>query len=1126
MKTSSTPFPYFVPNQLLRSSHLNDLVNFLDESSRFTRVFSMGIGIVQGLTVSLGTNANGETVVKIAKGFGLSSDGFLFRLEQDCEFTHYRVLKVSSRAFDCGVSQEDRFGFENQQTFFQLKEEADIPPGEVGLYEPIGDFDEVDANGDAIDIKCLTVVMLSTLDTFERAVCFNECEDNGADSSVTIKVLLADAKFVSDKIKPAQSTGEDQVIQPAGNPPVLRRLGWNGQKIQLAAIQTFEQLAANYLARCQDARPSIKAAYQDAFDAFSGKLPNVGSVGFAELEDCLQTKLDHYSDVGIQNIQYLYDFFKDLLEAFVEFAEALRGLRSGSQLIPDPCQFPGFIALGRVAVHSGCQMVERFRTDYQAASLVERDIGNAEKAGFLLNKMGKLCSHVSTEGLPNVIKITASRGRHLPLSQRAIPFYYNDITGETIREIWNFELKEDGQSERIPSYHRFSITAPFDEHLNYDVEAYAFFRIEGHVGHLLSEAVTKIEELRQCFNLPFDIKCVKLGTIAQPDEKKKGVQFTQLELIYENTRCDLMEGFPNFPALPETLEAYCANPGVVPGASQIPALQCYLDLLSSLCEEYRKLTFEVLFPDFVQKHPGTEHFGGVPKGGTFIIAYRDEPAGLATHNIPLKRVVADFCLPYYCCDGMSAASVIIEPLVYIYPKEFCKGDTDDKYQVLVYPPGGTLQGDAQAEPNSPHYLQIENGEHFFYPNRVLLNEPGTLEVTFTYQLSNGREASTSVAITLMELFAEDIRLDEVSYNFDPATCRLIGQNFNLRYGGSQGTVSQWLVNNMPAGSANPQPHTFLFTNPSVVVGVAVLNNACISKGEKTALICPQNVSLDVTGTNVSGDDGIYLVQHDGTTAQFNLEPKTGTAKLPGNNFTVSPAQITLASGQVLDTLSFLVPSTHSDCHDKTYSYNFTAPLTPNDQSVELTFSFELGCTKAQATVVIVPPVERPDPVDGGGGGGGEALTEEAITLLNRRNSEHKAVLRAAEGSRTNISESSGFAKSMNFIFSQGLPAADLDKQFNDTANALFRLTGGSDVEKVALAGSLLDSTFHSYLDKRVALSPGTASKDALELVAKIAGKMKEKGLDPAATANSWKGGDLKKTLKAKVVDEFLNVMKL
>lgn len=48
---------------------------------------------------------------------------------------------------------------------------------------------------------------------------------------------------------------------------------------------------------------------------------------------------------------------------------------------------------------------------------------------------------------------------------------------------------------------------------------------------------------------------------------------------------------------------------------------------------------KLLFTSFIARHPGIEHFGGVVRGGTFVLVYDDS-----------LNVTADFMLPYYCCD--------------------------------------------------------------------------------------------------------------------------------------------------------------------------------------------------------------------------------------------------------------------------------------------------------------------------------------------------------------------------------------------------------------------------------------------------------------------------------------------
>jgi len=49
---------------------------------------------------------------------------------------------------------------------------------------------------------------------------------------------------------------------------------------------------------------------------------------------------------------------------------------------------------------------------------------------------------------------------------------------------------------------------------------------------------------------------------------------------------------------------------------------------------------KLLFGNFLQRHPGLDHAAGAVRGGTFVLVYDDAS----------NTVVADFMLPYVCCD--------------------------------------------------------------------------------------------------------------------------------------------------------------------------------------------------------------------------------------------------------------------------------------------------------------------------------------------------------------------------------------------------------------------------------------------------------------------------------------------
>ncbi|HBB35672.1 MAG TPA: hypothetical protein DDZ80_10155 [Cyanobacteria bacterium UBA8803] len=70
----------------------------------------------------------------------------------------------------------------------------------------------------------------------------------------------------------------------------------------------------------------------------------------------------------------------------------------------------------------------------------------------------------------------------------------------------------------------------------------------------------------------------------------------------------------------------------------------WIDLLDQIiAAKDEKEDDKLLFNNFIEQHPGIEHFGGVGRGGTFLLVYDTN-----------KTVVADFMLPYYCPDPVES----------------------------------------------------------------------------------------------------------------------------------------------------------------------------------------------------------------------------------------------------------------------------------------------------------------------------------------------------------------------------------------------------------------------------------------------------------------------------------------
>lgn len=94
-------YPVFEPNQLLTSNHLNQLRNYLDTQDRLSRVKLIGIGILCGLDVTFETNR-----IKISKGTGITSEGFLINLEEESFSRCSTVNYTDSQAYPPFLTSE------------------------------------------------------------------------------------------------------------------------------------------------------------------------------------------------------------------------------------------------------------------------------------------------------------------------------------------------------------------------------------------------------------------------------------------------------------------------------------------------------------------------------------------------------------------------------------------------------------------------------------------------------------------------------------------------------------------------------------------------------------------------------------------------------------------------------------------------------------------------------------------------------------------------------------------------------------------------------------------------------------------------------------------------------------
>ena len=79
-------YSIFEKDQVLTERQLNSVTDYLNDQTRLTRLYLLGVGVIAGLRVSL----SGK-VIEIAKGFGITTDGDLLHYADDTVFDRFQI---------------------------------------------------------------------------------------------------------------------------------------------------------------------------------------------------------------------------------------------------------------------------------------------------------------------------------------------------------------------------------------------------------------------------------------------------------------------------------------------------------------------------------------------------------------------------------------------------------------------------------------------------------------------------------------------------------------------------------------------------------------------------------------------------------------------------------------------------------------------------------------------------------------------------------------------------------------------------------------------------------------------------------------------------------------------------
>jgi len=520
----NSDYPEFVADQVLTSDNLNDLFGYLDEQGRMTRTNLVGIGIVCGLKVK--TAANGS--ITITKGVGVTSSGYLVSVP---EITY---TKRTTDVFDAVKCEYyDKFvtgGTPRTQRFnlWELKQDAEST-GTTALTKAFLN-----------DGEKIVLIFVELLEENNKNCDPDSCDDKGVKITVTFRPLLVSKADAATLIS---SAGNNITSAKFNLLPDVFLPRWNvPNTIPVTADQIITGyksiLTQNFI---QSVQTALSLSYTTFQPVIADEYPSDPFAGFN-----LVTHFNFLYNGSINtnqsiHIQYYYDLFSDLIEAYNEFC--ITGGEILSTCCPDESLFPRHLLLGE-AVPLALDTPSAYRHYFMYSPLFERkDLIVTLKSLFRrMDLMVKnfLIPPVTTSlsnAIDQNIKITPSKLSRAPLSEKAIPYYYTPkVLPVPLYKHWSVEKSLRNRDQQILSYNSnlYNNTDDFvKQPLKYDLEPYNFFRIEGITGKPLKVVLDTIYSTIDASRLPFQVVPVATGSPLPVTGDDECCHFSDIKLQFQ-----------------------------------------------------------------------------------------------------------------------------------------------------------------------------------------------------------------------------------------------------------------------------------------------------------------------------------------------------------------------------------------------------------------------------------------------------------------------------------------------------------------------------------------------------------------------------------------------------------------
>jgi hypothetical protein len=513
----STQYSKFNKNQVLTETQLNGFLDYFDDQDRLTRTSLSGVGIVCGFKVSLT-----EEGITITQGRGVTTDGDLLALLnpiltkeeekdptlkslrlQSKTYTHYKAFFDTKALYKKFLNPE-----EEQIKLYELKE------ADGDAHEELSNFNDLESS-----ILSNMLVLLYLESYAKEADLCNQltCDNQGIEQVARLRVLLvskADAEYIANKdnIFSKHNWYETYANLPVVSSPRI--------VVNPRVTRSYARLKAEYFQSVVGS--GVLSGLHKGLNTILAKFEQ------SEISNPVLERIFAFRRTNVPNdFQYRFDALNDLINTYNQIKELL--LDMNVECCPAIGAFPKHLMLGKVVE---LQEYPTLRHQFYKSPIIPSDNLNYQKVMSLLNRVRELLQEFNTGDKTGEVRITPSLDISV-LSNKAIPFYYK-LTNPLMK-YWNFLKSSRFMEKHNLSYHRErlanvpSVRNPLD----YNLDGFDFYRIEGHQGKPYKDALREINKLKVQKGLNFDVKALSIETNSSDfDMQKYKCHFEDLNVLF------------------------------------------------------------------------------------------------------------------------------------------------------------------------------------------------------------------------------------------------------------------------------------------------------------------------------------------------------------------------------------------------------------------------------------------------------------------------------------------------------------------------------------------------------------------------------------------------------------------